>query len=246
MMKKKFTLIELLVVIAIIAILAAMLLPALNKARAKARAIYCVNNMKSLFTAQVLYADTYMFYAPGNIGSNSTPAGHDYMPFVMEVLLWPFIGNASDMSNTAYRKYLRTPMLNCPAFAERQNVANSRSYKPQAFTTSGPYGLAGSRKMTQSVAVAKDGSNDCWAIRPTSTTPVQPNSKIIFLSEVGYHKTNLSSPNFITTGNIIKDKDGAGTYTDAFRHEGRINLILLDGHCESVLKAQVDYNMYLL
>ncbi len=120
--RRGFTLIELLVVIAIIAILAAMLLPALNKAKEKSQAIRCMNNMKQLAVCWTMYAGdnndgvVRNWLAPSGLSSPESWISGD-------VSKSPGMTNVYDIMNNRLYNYNTSPgIYKCPSITGRAPV----------------------------------------------------------------------------------------------------------------------------
>jgi prepilin-type N-terminal cleavage/methylation domain-containing protein len=105
---KKFTLIELLVVIAIIAILASMLLPALKRAREKAKQISCMNKEKQLGGATMFYCNDYQGYFPEKFNS----LAKDYLPYESYTI------SVSASANEIQEVKTKADILRCPSAEE--------------------------------------------------------------------------------------------------------------------------------
>ena len=111
-----FTLIELLVVIAIIAILAAILLPALNSARERGRSASCLNTLKQMGNAASMYTGDFEDYIPGG-----TAWGVSWT-----IKIGPYLGQPTTAVSTngapVYDRSVEIPIFLCPSMVNMQTV----------------------------------------------------------------------------------------------------------------------------
>ena len=206
---RAFTLIELLVVIAIIAILAAMLLPALNKAKEKARHVNCVSNLKQVCLAVQMYPqDNADFMPPAYYMESSGEIGWDFATYDWWTTAKPGIIGA----------YLGDKVFNCPSSLGLKSY--DRPFSGFAYNASylgGGYSVWGG----QADAPAKLGR----ILNPVRTVVLADSATWSTYSNELICNSYLRAP-----GDPSYVWSGANTH---FRHSGMANMAMGDGHVET-------------
>jgi len=202
--KSNFTLLELLVVISIITILAGLLLPSLNKARLKASAVGCLNNLHQISLMGFNYVQDSKENYP-TITISPVWGGKDGIGGV-SAYGWAYLlaKNGSDSNPDGYRNLFRCPSEKRRSFSYAMNV----------------------RELALN---GKDGGSACnytaWHHNELAKAKISP-SRIIITEESPESSFNLED--------CDQDNYSYATTSSDIRRHGNINLLLVDGHADSM------------
>ncbi len=249
MKKRAFTLIELLVVIAIIAILAGMLLPALQRARESARKTSCTNNLKQVGTALFMYSGDYEYFPPAksaDMGNFNTQGWH--------WLTMPYLGidNSVPTSDQWFEaaKRRETGVLHCPSIPmpAKGGLLDRISYSMYGF---GPLVIWFGFTPAKVARGAGTASTSIFATKPGAmTTKTEPGcaptvSTIPLVAERALDTSSDATDIAFQDGNQLGyatsspsiqgvAPNGDSAFWFAYRHSDRKNILWLDGHVDDV------------
>ena len=227
--KKTFTLIELLVVVAIIAILAGMLLPALNAARNKARGISCSSNLKQFGHTEAMYEN-------------------DYTRKIPTLMQWQNSSGTADTNrrvwagNPYYRSYFRLP-----------DIAFGFKYPRNMLCPMAPYTAIYEGNLAdlyysygRIVRPSEPDSTDKWILEGFFPNIKNPSGKVLIADNSGWFvsRNHITFTDWLAKWSYYESKDvsklGVTTYYNWLRypHQAQSNALFFDGHVQPAGRIQ--------